>query len=175
MILFGLYTGQRLGDVARLSWANVDLERNELRLVAAKTGRQVILPLAAPLRRISNLLPSADDLSAPIHPRAAAMAKVTDLERASLLTLLIHAGLREPAAASAKEAGSSRRTAVIELSYHSLRHTTVSLLHSAGVTQSVSETFAGHSSSAVHRLYIHSDRESLQRAADLLPAVRRRG
>jgi integrase len=25
MILFGLYTGQRLGDIARLTWANVDL------------------------------------------------------------------------------------------------------------------------------------------------------
>ena len=61
-----------------------------------------------------------------------------------------------------------------ELSFHSLRHTTVSLMHAAGVSQAVSETFAGHSSSAVHQLYIHADREGLQRAADLLPTVRRR-
>ena len=169
MILFGLYTGQRLGDIARLSWANVDLERNELRLATAKTGRQVVLPLAAPLRTHIESLPSADDLSAPIHPRAAAMGKVSDLST-QFATLLIHAGLRE-AAAGAKEAGSSRRTQ-FSLSYHSLRHTTVSLLHSAGVTQSVSETFAGHSSSSIHRLYVHSDRESLQRAADLLPVLR---
>ena len=32
MILFGLYSGQRLGDVATLRWNNLDLLRNELRL-----------------------------------------------------------------------------------------------------------------------------------------------
>jgi integrase len=31
MILFGLYSGQRLGDVATLRWSNIDLLRNELR------------------------------------------------------------------------------------------------------------------------------------------------
>ena len=36
MILFGLYSGQRLMDIARLTWANIDLIRNELRLVTAK-------------------------------------------------------------------------------------------------------------------------------------------
>ena len=61
MILFGLYTGQRLGDIARITWANVDLERNELRLVTEKTGRVVVLPLAAPLRDHLESLPSADD------------------------------------------------------------------------------------------------------------------
>jgi integrase len=30
LILFGLYTGQRLGDIAKLTWRNVDLERGEL-------------------------------------------------------------------------------------------------------------------------------------------------
>jgi integrase len=32
MILFGLYTGQRLGDIARLTWANLDLPGQRLRL-----------------------------------------------------------------------------------------------------------------------------------------------
>src|SRR5271165_500807 len=32
LILFGLYTGQRLGDVVSLTWDNVDLARNEIRL-----------------------------------------------------------------------------------------------------------------------------------------------
>ncbi len=155
-------------DIARLTWANIDLERTELRLVAAKTGRQVVLPLAAPLRAHIESLPSADDLSAPIHPRAAAVGKVSDLST-QFATLLIHSGLRATAAAGAKECVQGRRgERRFSLSYHSLRHTTVSLLHSAGVTQSISETFAGHSSGAVHKLYIHSDKESLQRAADLV-------
>ena len=36
MILFGLYTGQRLGDIATLTWQNLDLQRAELRLVTTK-------------------------------------------------------------------------------------------------------------------------------------------
>ncbi len=40
LILFGLYTGQRPGDLARLTWTNVDLAREEIRLVTSKTGRQ---------------------------------------------------------------------------------------------------------------------------------------
>lgn len=40
LILFGLYTGQRLGDLARLTWQNIDLDANEVRLVTSKTGRQ---------------------------------------------------------------------------------------------------------------------------------------
>src|SRR6202011_6023622 len=51
MILFGLYTGQRLGDIATLRWNNIDLLRGELRLSTRKTGKTMILPLAAPLRK----------------------------------------------------------------------------------------------------------------------------
>ena len=42
LILFGLYTGQRLSDLARLSWNNLDLDRNEVRLVTGKTGRSIL-------------------------------------------------------------------------------------------------------------------------------------
>ena len=170
MALFGLYTGQRLMDIAKLSWANIDLERNELRLVAAKTGARVILPLAAPLRTHIESLSSTDDLAAHIHPRAASAGNGTALSM-QFVALLVQAGLREPRITTAKER--STRRMQYELSFHSLRHTTVSLLHASGVSQAVSETFAGHSSGAVHQLYIHADREGLQRAADLLPTVRR--
>jgi integrase len=51
VILFGLYSGQRLGDVATLRWSNIDLVRDELRLSTRKTGKTMILPLAASLRK----------------------------------------------------------------------------------------------------------------------------
>jgi integrase len=47
---FGFYTGQRLSDLATLTWNNVDLDRGEVRLVTGKTGRRMIIPLAHPLR-----------------------------------------------------------------------------------------------------------------------------
>jgi integrase len=42
LILFGLYTGQRPGDLARFTFQNVDLDRDEIRFVTRKTGRTMI-------------------------------------------------------------------------------------------------------------------------------------
>ena len=71
LVLMGLYTGQRLGDLARVTWAQVDLVRDEIRLgLSAKTDRRIILPLAVPLRRHLESLPAGDDPHAPLHPRA---------------------------------------------------------------------------------------------------------
>jgi integrase len=71
MILFGRYTGQRLGDIASLRWNILDLVRGELRLSTRKTDRTLVLPLAAPLRKhLEFLSPSSNEASAPIHPKA---------------------------------------------------------------------------------------------------------
>ena len=70
MILFGLYSGRRLGDIATPRWGNIDLQRDELRLSTRKTGKAMILPVAAPLRKHIRSLHFAGDPSAPIHPKA---------------------------------------------------------------------------------------------------------
>jgi integrase len=70
MIKFGLYTGQRLADVALLTWDSVDLERNEIRLRTRKTNRRLIIPIAAPLRSHLDSLPMTDEPGAPLHPKA---------------------------------------------------------------------------------------------------------
>jgi integrase len=40
LVLFGLYIGQRLGELARLTWRAVNLETNEIAFTAKKTGRR---------------------------------------------------------------------------------------------------------------------------------------
>jgi len=65
MILFGLYTGQRLGDIARLTWANVDLPGQRIRLTTQKTGKTLSIPMAEPLARHVMSLPVSDDTSSP--------------------------------------------------------------------------------------------------------------
>ena len=71
MILFGLYTGQRLGDIATLRWNNLDVARGELRLSTRKTGKAIVLPLVASLRKqIEFLSTASNEPSAPIHPKA---------------------------------------------------------------------------------------------------------
>src|SRR6185503_13130581 len=68
MILTGLYTGLRLGDIAVLTWANVDLQQRELIVSTQKTGRRQILPLATPLLRHLETLPAGDNPTAPLFP-----------------------------------------------------------------------------------------------------------
>lgn len=60
LVLFGFYTGGRLGDLAALTWQNIDLARGELRYESQKTGRTVILPMATPLREHIEGLPAGD-------------------------------------------------------------------------------------------------------------------
>ena len=50
MIKFGLYTGQRLADLTTLTWSQIDLERDEIRLTTRKTCKRLLIPIAAPLR-----------------------------------------------------------------------------------------------------------------------------
>ena len=45
LVLFGLYTGQRLADLATLRWDNIDLARNEIRIKTWKTGNALRLQL----------------------------------------------------------------------------------------------------------------------------------
>jgi integrase len=90
LIKFGFYTGQRLGDVAALRWSNIDLARDELRLVTAKTGRRMLLPISEGLRAHIESLPCPDDPIAPLHPRAA--ARIIKEQNAVAQALIGHDG-----------------------------------------------------------------------------------
>ena len=71
MILFGLYTGQRLGDIAILTKKNLFLAQSEVCLTTDKTNRRQILPLAVPLRKYIKTL-TLDAL--PMHRHSPALA-----------------------------------------------------------------------------------------------------
>jgi integrase len=170
MIKFGLYTGQRLSDIAALTWANIDMERDEIRLTTRKTGRRQTLPLAAPLRAHLTTLKAGDDPKEPLHPLACERLKKSG--RAGKLSdqfadILTAAGLRDDSLTPEK--GHAR--AKHELSFHSLRHTATSLLKTAGIPQSVVMDFIGHDSADVSHGYTHTGREALEKAAAAFPAL----
>lgn len=70
MVLVGIYTGQRLKDIATLRWSNIDLGRGEIALTTSKTRRRQIIPVAKPLSAYLTELPTSDNPSAPVFPRA---------------------------------------------------------------------------------------------------------
>src|SRR5215475_4957110 len=71
LVLFGLYLGQRLGDLAKLTWRAVNFEAGEIAFTTRKTGRRIVLPLVQPLIDYLTMLPASDNPNAYIFPRAA--------------------------------------------------------------------------------------------------------
>ncbi len=175
MILFGLYTGQRLADIAMLSWSNVDFRSREIRLVTRKTGKRLILPVAEALKRHLELMPKNGDPVSPIHTSAHAI--VAQQGKSGQLSnqfadLLARAGLREkqPHRKSHGE-GRGRGSALHGLSFHCLRHTAVTFLKEAGVPSAVVMELVGHDSEQMSELYTHVGYDALKQAAESLPDI----
>jgi integrase len=174
LIRFGIYTGQRLADLATLMSTNIDLQRNELRLVTRKTGKRLILPLAAPLRRHVEAMGVGIEPNVPLHPRAYAIAmrqRRTGTLSNQFAELLARAGLRKKPTHKKVGEGRDSRRSRSQLSFHTLRHTATTLLHDAGIPLAVAQQLIGHDSEEMHRHYINVGREALVRAAAALPDI----
>jgi len=176
MILFGLYTGQRLKDIAELTWSNVDLEENALVLTTSKTSRNQRIPLVAPLRNYLTELPSTDDPGAHLFPRAQKAVAAHSVQGTSTLSnqfyeILVSAGLagKRSKKATGKGHGAKRKTN--EISFHALRYTATSLLKKAGVPAAVVQDIVGHDSAAMSRHYTHVDDDSKTQALQKMPEL----
>ena len=64
-----------------------------------------------------------------------------------------------------------RRTRTPEATFHSLRHTFVSLAANAGVPLPIVASIVGHSSTAMTRHYYHENEEVLRQAVAAIPAI----
>jgi integrase len=132
----------------------------------------MILPIAAPLRRLLESLPAMDSPNAPIHPRACAI-----LERQGKSAnvsnqfgdLLARAGPRQKKDHKGHSEGRAARREIEQLSFHSLRRTATTLLHQAGFPTAVAQAMIGHDSEAIHQHYVSVGRTALEQAAAHLP------
>jgi len=178
MIAFGLYTGQRLGDIARLTWNNIDMVRQEIRLLTGKTRRRMVLPIAGPLLSFLASLPSSDDGEQPLFPKLHAI--VTRQNRSGTLSnqfhaLLVRAGLANKRTHEGTGKGRGAKRQASEISFHSLRHTATSLLKGAGVSDAIARELIGHESAAISRHYTHIETATLREAVGKLPDLSIRG
>jgi integrase len=175
LIFFGLYTGQRLGDLAALTWTSIDLGRNEIYLITRKRGKRLTIPLADPLRKhILKHLSVGGRPQGPVHPRAfATLAKDKRVRHLSAQfgDLLAEAGLRSRLPHQSRGIGRDRKRGSLELSFHCLRYTAVSLLRDAQVPEAAVMELVGHDSVEISRHYTHVGREALSKAVDALPAL----
>jgi integrase len=170
LVLFGLYLGQRLGDLAKLTWRAVNLENSEIAFTTRKTGRRVVLPLVQPLANYLASLPASDNPNAFIFPTAAS-AKRTGTLSNQFREILVDAGLVEPRGHEAAKQGRSQARETSEISFHSLRHTAVTMLKAAGVSYFITREIVGHESAAVSRQYTHLTTDDKRNAMQRLPDV----
>jgi integrase len=172
LILFGLYLGQRLGDLAKLTWRAINLETGEIALSTRKTGRRIVLPLVQPLADYLSTLSASDDANAYIFPNAAAHKRTASLSN-QFREILVEAGLVEPLPRGHRSTGKGRtgRREMSEISFHSLRHSAVTMLKAAGVSDFIAREIVGHDSAAVSRQYTHLTTDDKRAAMQRLPDV----
>jgi len=172
LVLFGLYLGQRLGDLARLTWRSIDLENGEIAFSTRKTGRRIVLPLVQPLVEYLSALPASDNPNAHIFPNAATNKRTASLSN-QFREILVHVGLVEPLARGHKSTGKGRDQAreASEISFHSLRHSAVTMLKAAGVSDFMAREIVGHESAAISRQYTHLTTDDKRAAMQRLPDV----
>ncbi|MEP6937521.1 MAG: tyrosine-type recombinase/integrase [Chthoniobacterales bacterium] len=168
LVLFGLYLGQRLSDLANLTWRAVNLDTGEVMFTTRKTGRRMALPLLAPLSDYLSSLPVNDDPNAFIFPEAAKATHTGTLSN-RFRDILVSAGLVEPRSHKGTGKGRSHSRETSELSFHSLRHSAVTMLKQAGVSDVLAREIVGHESAAVSRQYTHLTTADMRAAMEKLP------
>lgn len=171
IILFGLYTGQRLGDIVSIRWNKIDTAEGVVRFVTQKTGAELEIPLHPVLMDWLGTVRVPKSPTAYLFSRAAEQS--TSDNSKAFIEILVAAGLRnpEPKAHKARKKGRSARRVVYDTSFHCLRHTATSLLKNAGVSNVVAMDIIGHESEAVSRAYTHIERATKRKAIDALPDV----
>jgi integrase len=167
--LTSLYTGARLSDTARLTWRAVDLQQDTLAFVAKKTGKRVLVPLAKPLSDFLASLPSSDSPDAALFPSLATL-KVSQLSD-GFRDVLVSAGMAEARSHEATGKGRNSARPVAELSFHSLRHSFVSILKSTGANEAVAMALAGHETKSVSQNYTHLSTDVLRAAVSQMTDV----
>lgn len=171
MILLGLYTGQRLGDLATLRWQSIDLEAGKIAIKTRKTGRDVTIPIAPPLAAHLVELKAPKDRMAFVHPELAEiyLDKGSPQVSNQFSNILAAAGLREKLSHRKTKHGRDGIRAKTELSFHCLRATAATLLHEAGIPAAVAQEFIGHDSEAIHKVYVKIGDQAIREASEALP------
>ena len=191
----GLYTGLRLGDVVTLKWDEIDFKARAIRRIPSKTkrkGKVVTFPLHPVLEAMLRELREAVDADAVyLFPDEAARHEkgqscgITnriqshfiecgiDTHREGTGERIIRDKNGKPVRddngrVTLKKAG---KRASVEVGFHSLRHSFVSLCAANRVPQVAIQELVGHGSPAMTELYSHAGDEQKAAAIAALPAV----
>lgn len=171
MILLGACAGMRIGDAASLSWVNIDLEKKTITYLPKKKAHQpgakkLTVPIHPDL--LQAILEFPVNSKTPTAPLMPALAQLSSAGRSGLSSqfgkILIRAGID-----TLPEKTQGQRTFQAK-TFHSLRHTFVSMMADNGVSQELRKELAGHDSD-VHRTYTHYSDATYRKAITSIPSL----
>ena len=156
VILMALSTGLRYGDIAMMTWQQVD--GGVIRVTPRKTARhdiQTAFPVGEELAAMLQSLPRRGDFIFPLHAEIYPKTGEYWSRRLSFREVLQHAGLDGQG-----------------FTFHSLRHTVATRLAAAGVAIETRKRILGHTEDATAARYDHD--EHLGEVRDALAAANKK-
>ena len=159
----GMYTGQRLKDCVLMQWQNVDLEQRRIFVKQFKTGKEVSIPLAEPLRQLLSEVKDQNLSSTYISPDVAMRYKQKDARGKAVgdnyVNIDVMRVIRWTGVETTVDVPGRKRKMTIR-GFHSLRHSFCSHCAEAGVPKAVVVSIIGADSSILDRFYTHIGEEA---------------
>lgn len=169
MVRVCIYTGgQRLGDVAKLKWEQIDLAGCLIAMTTQKTKRRTNKPIISPLKSILERR-KASSVSEYVFPMAA-MRHTQAGNTCGKLSMDFHELLKQHGfiESTNKKSLQGNRRQQAELSFHSLRATAVTALRLAGVPADLCRFIVGHDSEEIERVYFRPESAAIIKAMNHL-------
>ena len=186
-ILFaiGTFTGLRLGDCCTLKWGETDLDRGLIRRIpnkTAKNGKPVVVGIPSALYAKLSETPKGKRKGY-VVPKYAELYIYKNEKGEPIRRPLITREIRqifEGCEIQTQQEGTGKpkdengdtvdtgKRAVVDVSFHSLRHTWVSMQAEAGTPQAVVQSIIGHSNPAMTAHYTHIGEGAALKAAKVI-------
>jgi integrase len=185
LFMLGTFTGLRLGDCCTLKWGEVDLDRGLIRRIpnkTAKSGKPVTVGIPAALYAKLSETPKVKRKGY-VVPKYAELYNHTNEKGEPIRRPLITREIKhifEKCEIQTQQDGTGKPTdenrnavdtgkrAVVDVSFHSLRHTWVSMQAEAGTPQAVVQSIIGHSNPAMTAHYTHIGEGAALEAAKVI-------
>jgi integrase len=168
LIMVAFYTGARQNDCANLRWRHVHLlsKVKKIAFDVAKTDDEIEVPIHPALEDYLLSLPTPKSDEEYLFPSLAGRRSTNLSKQFSRLMDAARIDNRD-----VRKRGEGATRDVRALSFHSLRHSFVSQLASANVSEEQRMELTGHTTRDVHKLYTELKLEQLQKAIALLPTL----
>lgn len=177
LFAIGMYTGLRLGDCCKLLWSEVDIVRSIIQKIPEKTkkyrkGRPITVPIHQTLSQLFSQIPVHERVGY-VLPTIGAWAAMGAAGMGRIHHRIGKIFRAAGIVTSVEIEG--RKWKAPEATFHSLRHTFVSLSANAGVPLHIVQSIVGHESVAMTRHYYHENIGALQQAVEAIPSISETG